>query len=117
MRKCATGVAMTDKPELVLPVYADGEFTAKCNKHTLELADMLLKTMNEWAKSYLEAPDTERPTAAAIGQAAYVAAWRVANHGNVPDFGEAVLTGHLNAMIQNDPKIKLALTTYPPTPN
>lgn len=106
-----------NKPEtILLPVFNDREFTELFNKQTLELSDKLVKVIDAWITSLQNAPENERPTAYAVGAAAYVALLKLSETVG-QDERERMLSGCANTLFKNDVKYQLLFANLPPTPN
>jgi hypothetical protein len=107
---------MTKEVTILLPVFNDREFTETFNKQTLELSDKLVEVLEAWITSLQDAPENERPSAFAVGAAAYVALLKLAETVGEEE-RENILSGCANTLLRNDTKYQLLLANLPPTPN
>lgn len=102
--------------QIVLPVFNDREFTEQFKKHTLELSDKLVETIDTWLQAF-EAGDADTwPAPHAVGAAVYTALWKLSE--NLPDENRnAMLQTCAVTLFKNDPKFQLAAANLPSTPN
>ena len=107
---------MNKPATILLPVFNDREFTEIFNKQTLELSDKLVEVIDAWITSLQNAPENERPTAYAVGAAAYVALLKLSETVG-QDERERMLSGCANTLFKNDVKYQLLFANLPPTPN
>lgn len=107
---------MNKPATILLPVFNDREFTETFNKQTLELSDKLVEVIDAWITSLQNAPENERPTAYAVGAAAYVALLKLSETVG-QDERERMLSGCANTLFKNDVKYQLLFANLPPTPN
>lgn len=108
---------MTDRTTtILLPVFTDREFTELFNKQTLELSDKLVEVVEAWITSLQNAPEDQRPTAYAVGAAAYVALLKLSETVGQEE-RERMLSGCANTLFKNDVKYQLLFANLPPTPN
>lgn len=107
---------MNNPATILLPVFNDREFTELFNKQTLELSDKLVKVIDAWITSLQNAPENERPTAYAVGAAAYVALLKLSETVG-QDERERMLSGCANTLFKNDVKYQLLFANLPPIPN
>lgn len=107
---------MNKPATILLPVFNDREFTETFNKQTLELSDKLVEVIDAWITSLQNAPENERPTAYAVGAAAYVALLKLSETVG-QDERERMLSGCANTLFKNDVKYQLLFANLSPTPN
>lgn len=108
---------MIDKETtILLPVFNDREFTELFNKQTHELSDKLVEVVEAWITSLQNAPEDKRPTAFAVGAAAYVALLKLSETVG-QDERERMLSGCASTLFKNDVKYQLLFANLSPIPN
>lgn len=108
----------TETSKIVLPVPGNREETELFNKHVLELSDKLVETTIAWLNSFQNVDVSNRPTAQAVGAAAYAALWKLSELETVSeDNRDAMLSGCATTLLKNDTKFQLLIANLPTIPN